>query len=219
MIRTAVTALASAVVLTMGANAADIYQKSSLKGEAAYMPAIGWSGFYAGLHAGSTFENALEFEGDDLEVTESFIAGVHLGYNWQTHGRIVFGVEGDIIWLDDEFTDGGQTQALSTYLASIRGRIGYGFDSTLVYATGGIAFLDWGPTFDGFNEDDPTAGFVVGAGIEHKITSNLSVGLEGLYYDFGKIDTVDDSNMERDLWTIRARLSYYLNRGDDDQLE
>jgi opacity protein-like surface antigen len=65
-----------------------------------------------------------------LEDDSGALAGVHLGYNWQSDAR-VFGIEGDANWADQEFRD---------YLASVRLRLGHAFDQVLVYGTAGVAF-------------------------------------------------------------------------------
>ncbi len=62
--------------------------------------------------------------------------GLHVGYNWQKPGGWVFGIEGDVSFADD-----------IDYLATIRGRLGYAMDSTLIYATGGAAFIGCGRWF------------------------------------------------------------------------
>jgi len=55
--------------------------------------------------------------------------------------------------------------------------------------------------FSGKDKGSDT-GFVVGAGAEYMLSSNVSVGLEGLYYSFDE---------EKDISVLRARLTYHLN--------
>ena len=197
------------------ANAADVYdRKGSLKDAPdAYLPAITWTGFYFGANAGVAFgdRNASidwdEYETENFKNDDSsFIGGIHVGYNWQKPGDWVLGVEGDINFADE-----------IDYLATIRGRLGYAMGSTLVYATGGVAFIG---ADDAFEDSDSETGWVAGVGIEHKIRPNLSVGLEGLYYDFGNGEDFkvhDQYGNEGDahvddltFWTVRARLTYHF---------
>jgi outer membrane immunogenic protein len=184
------TFLASTAIIS-GANAADVYGRGgSIKdGPVDYMPAITWTGFYFGAHLGGAF-NDDDNGGDDDDTV--FLGGLHAGYNWQKPSNIVFGVEGDVSFADD-----------IDYLASIRGRLGFTTGPTLFYATGGAAFLG---VEDIFGDDDTLNGWVVGLGAEHKLRENVSLGLEGLYYDFSDDDDFDDA----DFWAIRARLTYHF---------
>jgi outer membrane immunogenic protein len=202
------TFLAGAAAIS-GAQAADVYTRGgSVKdtGPVDYAPAITWGGFYAGIHAGSTFNDEISISVDDigsgaLEVDDTFVAGVHVGYNWQTARNVVLGIEGNVTFpSDDEF--------FADYFASIRGRLGYAVDKTLFYGTGGVAILAW-------DEDssfaDTSVGWVAGLGVEHKIRDNLSIGVESLYYSFEEEFAGGAIEQERDFWTVQARLTYHFN--------
>jgi outer membrane immunogenic protein len=173
-----------------GAQAADVYSRGgSVKdGPVDYMPAITWTGFYFGANLGASFNDS---ETDD---DTAFLGGVHAGYNWQRHGNVVLGVEGDVDFADD-----------IDYLASLRGRLGFAAGPTLFYATAGVAFLG---VDDAFGDDDTLTGWVAGLGLEHKVRENVSVGLEGLYYDF---DEDDNFGQDADFWAVRARLTFHLS--------
>ncbi|WP_416356237.1 outer membrane protein [Aureimonas phyllosphaerae] len=146
---------------------------------------------------------------DDSDT--SFLGGVSVGYNHQ-FGQFVAGVEADISWLDlnpraglnlrdpnpDPQFNGVQT--ITSYeteveaLGTVRARLGMAFDQTLVYATGGLAIGDvknrfalaipeFGYNSPDWSTSDTLYGYVVGGGIEHKLTQSISVRAEGLYYD------------------------------------
>jgi opacity protein-like surface antigen len=199
------------------ANAADVYSRGgSLKdaGPAPYMPAISWTGFYVGAHLGSTLDDTFELSDGglsvDFDVDENFLAGIHIGYNWQKASNLVFGIEASWSFLngdaDVEF-DGVDLGTLDdNWLASIRGRLGFAAGSALIYGTGGVAFID----SDLF--DDTQVGWVAGAGVEYKLRQNLSIGLEGLYYSFE--DDIDiggaDVDLDRDLWTLQGRITWHM---------
>jgi outer membrane immunogenic protein len=172
-----------------GANAADVYGRGSIKdtGPVDYMPAITWTGFYFGANLG-----AAVFDGADGDDDTEFLGGLHAGFNWQKPGGFVLGVEGDVDFIDD-----------IDYLASLRGRLGLARGATLFYATAGVAFLGLD---DEFADDDTLTGWTAGLGVEHKIRDNVSLGLEGLYYNFEEETDNDDA----DFWSIRARLTYHL---------
>jgi outer membrane immunogenic protein len=216
----------------MTANAADVYSRGSIKdsGPVDYRPAISWTGFYAGVHAGGvfgdeidlTFSNGRESETRNGEIDNTWLAGVHVGYNRQTSGNLVLGIEGSWSFLGGERdvdvsregVDLGTAELDDNWLASIRGRLGFAAGSTLIYATGGVAFLN---SDNDDLVDDTLTGWVVGVGIEHKLRDNLSLGLEGLYYAFEDdatirgLETGDiDVDLERDFWTVQARITYHF---------
>jgi len=168
----------------------------------------------------------VKFAEEDNDVT--LIGGLHIGYNWQSGAR-VFGVEADA-----SFGDGVE------YLASLRARLGYARDNLLLYVTAGVAFAGFDDTaieasLGRFKKSadlggDSEVGFVVGGGAEYKLSSNWSVGVEGLYYAFGDGD--DSKEWEKyckqlklvheddnDLFVVRARLSYHFQDAYDEPLK
>ena len=207
------------VSASAAASAADVYQRGGGLKDAPvdYLPAITWTGFYVGGHVGAAFNNGDNFFVDDADNRfniddddTAFLAGVHVGYNWQKPSGFVLGVEGDVSFADN-----------IDYLASVRARLGYASGQTLVYATGGAAFLGPDDSFrvedNFFSDDDTETGWVAGVGFEYKIRQNVSFGLEGLYYNF---DNGDDHLLENgftfhqddaDFWVVRARLNYHFN--------
>ena len=149
---------------------------------------------------------------------DGFIGGGQIGYNWQFAPTWVLGVEADIQYTDVRKTTnvlttiaafagppavaaGSRVNSYSTrleYLGTVRGRIGYAFDRTLVYATGGLAYGEtnnsaafsnlgpgFAPQFFGGRSRTET-GYTVGGGIEHAFTPSWSVKAEYLYYDLGR---------------------------------
>jgi outer membrane immunogenic protein len=191
--------------------------------------AANWSGFYVGLHGGYGWadlddndDNDDVFDDADLEGA---VIGGQLGMNFQ-YNMFVFGIEGDASWsgidLDDDFDfdDGDEFdedfELGYDWLASVRGRLGLGFDRFLVYGTGGVGFAD----FDdgGFDDDildddddddndDVQVGWVAGGGAEFLLTDNVSLGAEYLHYEFD--DTFDDEDLEIDssVDVIRGRVN------------
>ncbi len=59
------------------------------------------------------------------------------------------------------------------FFGTVRGRLGYSFNRTLIYATGGLAYAD----------GDSDIGYAVGGGLEYAFTRNISAKIEGLYVD------------------------------------
>ena len=169
------------------ASAADIEQGDDGPEPGTY-PLL-WSGFYVGVNIGGAFDDS---EVEVLDDEAILIGGGHLGYNFQTPNNLVLGVEGDITDFDNV-----------DVLFSLRGRLGYAFGPTLLYGTGGVAFFGENDTFDG----DTDTGYVFGGGLERKLTRNVSLGVEGLYYSFEDELTEDEINF----WTVRARATFHFN--------
>jgi outer membrane immunogenic protein len=94
------------------------------------------------------------------------------------------------------------------YLATVRGRLGYAFGPTLVYATGGVAFASFNDD-SLFNGGDSETGWVAGGGLEYKLRNNWSVGAEGLYYDFSNNNDFN-FNDDATFFVARARLTYHF---------
>ena len=148
-----------------------------------------WQGAYAGVHVGVS-------DGDGV------VGGGQIGYNWQS-GRIVYGVEADIaassisdsVSFCSPLEPGLCSHARSSldWLATVRGRVGYLFNpNILAYATAGVAIASWsadigvslpdgsgiGTRFDGTDTD-----FVIGLGIEGRISEAMSARIEFLSSD------------------------------------
>ena len=170
-----------------------------------------------------------------------FTGGAQIGYNWQ-FGALVLGVEADINYLDRGNGDRGYTILNlagtgndltvrgngkgSDYFGTLRGRIGYAFDRTMIYATGGLAYSDGGNRSGGAivtNGGFPVAtytsrgksndyGFAVGAGIEHAFTDNWTAKLEYLSVD------LDGGGSQRYTSTSGGVFNKItgIRRGDDD---
>jgi outer membrane immunogenic protein len=147
-----------------------------------------------------------------------FIGGGQAGYNQQI-GPYVVGLESDFQWSDIQGstrTNGPWGFVNSTaltapgafftashqidWLGTTRLRLGYaGFDRTLIYVTGGVAYGDVEEQTNVFHpltgvsypasESVTRVGWTAGAGIEYAVTRNITAKLEGLYYDLGD-DTI-----------------------------
>ena len=151
--------------------------------------ASAFQGGYIGGHAGGATTNSMSFKSNPYNVTglaqdptevysipgrndefdfNSFVGGVHSGFNFVTPGNFLFGIEGDwsILTGDDtvsfdsgfvvpnsgDNSDGAsfmhRSQVDLEWQGTIRGRAGFIAGNTLFFATAGIAFLnaDWKET-------------------------------------------------------------------------
>ncbi len=185
-----------APLLSVPAMAGGSYNRNSA-------PAL-WQGFYAGGHVGGAF-TSIDAESEDEINPDGIVGGVHLGVNYQK-GKMVLGVEGDFSKAGGKETYFGEVLQ-QNYLASVRARAGYAMKSSLVYVTGGVAWSEFEvkgeePKFD-------FTGFVLGAGVDHKLSSNLSLKGEVLHYQFQ--DEFDGYDIDLDSTVLRLGLSWHLN--------
>lgn len=179
----------------------------------------------------SIYRNAQPGERVSLTSSNGFLAGIQAGYNWQWD-NIVAGVEADISGADwrafknngDTSSSNGALDSKINLLASVRGRLGWALDdSTLVYATGGLAYVKASLRATNFHDDVSTSinlndfGGVAGGGVDLRVADNITMGLEGLYYVFNKEDnslaSFNDANAGDkagldDIFVLRARVSY-----------
>jgi len=164
-----------------------------------------WTGFYLGGNVGAAWgQSTLSNNPGTLWLgapananTTSIIGGVQAGYNWQINS-VVLGVEGDfsfaginrtVLAVSPVFPPETYSSKI-TNLGTIRGRIGWAFDRTLVYATGGAAFatindslVDTGFPFVA-SPNSAVSGWTVGGGLEYAVTQNWTARVEYLHVGF-----------------------------------
>jgi len=192
-------------------------------------PGLMWSGLYGGLSAGygwghPTQEYDRANHGLSSTDPEGLLGAVTLGYNYMWSPSILLGVEGDIglmdISADDKIVYDGHVYRTSfgPWWGTVRGRAGFLFGDTLIYGTGGVAFMGVDeesigntPGETAYNKDF-RSGWVVGGGVEHAVSPRTSVKFEYLHMDFGRYsgysDNREDFYFENDIDLIRAGLNY-----------
>jgi len=173
---------------------------------------------------------------------DGFIGGGQMGWNWQANSPWVWGLEADISYTDVRSTTNFVTllppansplnNSLSSrmeYFGTVRGRLGYAWDRTMIYATGGLAYgqIENAAVFNnaanavqfaGSTRNTKT-GYTVGGGIEHAWMANWTVKAEYLYYDLGRNDVTVAaipgvgtgayiSSFKNDGHIVRAGLNY-----------
>jgi outer membrane immunogenic protein len=144
----------------------------------------------------------------------SAIFGAKTGYNFQFSSWVA-GLEADFSYfhtnrsvtaVGNPFPAFAGSMALNTsvttdWLATIRPRIGYAFDRTLIYATGGVAFgkvkfsntdVEFAFNGAGFGNEASSSsqtrvGWAVGGGFDYALTRNWIVSAEYLHVDLGSI--------------------------------
>jgi len=178
--------------------AADL-PRSTYKAPALVAPVFSWTGFYLGVNLGYGWGS-----GDGTIAVGGFgsgpvsgdghgiLGGGQIGYNWQT-GPVVFGVEADFQGSGSKGTVTATAPGWAMvatektpWFGTIRGRLGYAFDRTMLYVTGGGLYgnaeLNGTTTASGpFSSSTTYWTWVVGGGIEHMFLPNWSAKIEYLY--------------------------------------
>ncbi len=181
-------------------------------------PIYDWSGPYVGAALGVASLHSLYLPsvGNDPELSGDAVTFTGLaGYNVHYDNDIVIGIEADLTLADLKARNRLDEVDLEVpYIATIRGRVGYAMDNTLVYVTAGLGMLKGEMTLTAFNETDTKThyGYVVGAGIETSVWDSLNLRLEYIYGDFGeKTYQFTPGNVDADLSSlhlVRAGLIY-----------
>jgi outer membrane immunogenic protein len=143
----------------------------------------------------------------DLD-SSGFTGGGQIGYNFQP-SNWVWGIEADIQSLDLSDSHGGKfryttnndpynlsTSSSTDWLFTLRGRVGYAFNRSLVYFTGGLAVteIDFTQTFSEpsftavpgvrSKSSSTEAGWVIGGGWEYGFAQNWTLRGEYLFAQF-----------------------------------
>lgn len=183
-----------------------------------------WSGVYAGIHAGAghTSVDAINngFGRFDKFDVDGAVLGGHVGYNHQW-GNWVAGVEADASWsamsgrqavtyLDPRIT--GTVGLDADWMATARVRLGYAAGNALLFATAGYTIAEMTATTSAQglglrfsrSTSDTFDGFVIGAGLDYRVSHALSARFEGLLHRF------TDDGESNSVGVIRAGLTYHL---------
>ena len=133
-----------------------------------------WTGPYVGgqIGWGNVDTNVSGVDGDDV------IGGIVAGYDYD-FGQWVVGGGLDYDWSDISLGTGAPTLE-NVFRAKLRA--GYKIGDGLVYGTGGYANADT----DILGDED---GYFIGAGYEHMVTQNVSLGGEVLYHEFNEFNS------------------------------
>lgn len=230
------------ILASQGASAADLPVKSPLQRAPA---AIGydWTGIYIGGYWGTSIgQSSLRTPNgpfDDVGQVDiskgSWTAGGTVGANWQLNPSWLIGVEGDLGYLANnrtflEWNDTRVTAGVKAGgYATARARFGYVTGASLLYATGGAAFVRVENTFGGCGLTGCGAGIVTppnsvtstrngwtaGGGIETKLSSNWTQKTEYLYIDAGTTNflaipfaTPHQTSFRNEFHVIKTGLNY-----------
>jgi outer membrane immunogenic protein len=201
---------AALMVLTGPVIAADM-RAPVYKAPPPVVPAWSWTGCYLGGHAGGLWANSGDwvvrtpggdFFGQSLGEHDlsGWVGGGQAGCDYQFAGSYVIGIQGDYAAADAEGSHDSAREIGVAYhskiksLASMTGRIGYGWDRFLGYVRGGGAWERdnyWATTIvlgTAYTARETRSGWTIGVGGEYAFTNFVSGFVEYSYYDFGTRD-------------------------------
>lgn len=142
-----------------------------------------WGGFYVGAYGGySWFDaNAGGFgEADD----ESVKFGGYTGYNFEFDNKVVTGVELNGGIANSQASIAGTTIE-QDWDASLRARLGYAFEKSIIYSFAGVAVTGVEATSLAGSDSQTLTGFNLGAGLEHEILDGITARVEYGFSDYG----------------------------------
>jgi high affinity Mn2+ porin len=198
------------------------------------------SAFYFGGNVGYGFGNATATVSDpgggSAGATNPWGAqfgGVQAGYEHYFPNRLMLGGEIDVSFtgymdfaqvMSYRATAAGGTNEQLEYLATARGRVGYGMGSWTPFLSGGLAWAstrlsrtDFTTGFEDATAGRLRAGYVVGAGIDHALDKSWSARFEYLYTNLGatgfQFGSGSRYDSQYDLHRFRLGLNYRFGQG------
>lgn len=187
-----------------------------------------WSGFYAGVHAGSGnattyLSNAIVNNvpqpvspGNETQELQGLLGGLQFGADMQMDG-LVLGIQSDVSLSGVHSEESGNDPSDTLdWLATATGRVGYAFGTVLPYVELGVAMA----SATGYAVDVPATvvhtGLVAGAGLEVALGEQVSLGVEYNYisldnrsYVFSDISIGNISmDTRHDLHTVKGGLNF-----------
>jgi opacity protein-like surface antigen len=185
-----------------------------------------------GVGASGGYGGGVGLVGGKSDISD-LVAGFHLGYNWQFQ-NIITGIEGDIDTygsIDNILGSLRGRMGLGMKRSLIYGTVGAAFISIdgdksavliggnggnggnggdgLVAGNGGSGGTGTAGCMGGcvlYREGQSEFGFVAGIGAEYQLSSQMNLGIEGLYYKFNE----DLVGFEDDFFLLRGRVSFGL---------
>lgn len=211
MLRKFLLATVASMALANVASAADMPARMATKA-VPFVQMYNWTGLYVGANIGYGWGRASDSLGLVSGNLNGVIGGGQVGYNWQMN-NLVLGVETD-------FQGSGQSQTSTAgaftitdrirYFGTVRARVGFAWDRTLLYVTGGYAYTNIGSDVTGpgvaGSANTTKWGGTVGAGLEYAFAGPWSAKAEYLYVDSGTVAVTSG------VFTDNVRIKNHIGR-------
>lgn len=155
--------------------------------EAQYSQFDEWTGGYVGVYGGYNWLNSNISPGGSVNSIHGPIGGGYLGYNYQFDNNWVAGAEimGGASGADNS---SGGVKIEQDWEASLRARMGYAFEKSLIYGLAGVGATGFQASTGGSSDNQVSLGWHIGAGFETKLTDSISSRVEYNYSDYEKQD-------------------------------
>lgn len=141
-----------------------------------------WGGFYLGLYGGYSWFTANASglgEGDDNAARY----GGYVGYNWQFDNQLITGLEALGGFNEADVVAGGLAVE-QEWDASLRARLGYAFENSMIYSFAGLAVTSVDAVALTGADNQTLTGFNVGAGLEVHLFEDVTGRIEYGYDDY-----------------------------------
>ncbi len=142
-----------------------------------------WGGFYVGVYGGySWFDANVSTLGSADD--EDFKFGGYTGYNFEFDNQIVTGLELGGGFANAEAGIAGTTID-QEWDASLRARLGYAFENSLIYSFAGLAVTGVEARAVTGSDNQTLTGYNIGAGFEQQILEGVTARIEYGFSDYG----------------------------------
>jgi outer membrane immunogenic protein len=171
-----VASIASVPMFSTLAAAADLtYSEPAPYNEPALATSNNWDGAYVGGHLGTASRKLNPFDGG-----KGVAAGIQGGYNADV-GGVVVGGEGELSYLGDADVRVNGGNLKERHRLGLKAKAGVPLGQTLIYGTAGLAMTNFRDNGGVSGPDGWKGGYIVGAGIEQKLTDKISAKVEYNY--------------------------------------
>jgi outer membrane immunogenic protein len=192
-------------------------------------PVFTWTGFYIGGNMGYGFghfkvdlTNGVSTLSSSVKLN-GIVGGGQAGFNWQV-GHFLLGLETDFQGTSqrhDATFFGIETEKDTIpWFGTTRARLGVAFRRWLFYATAGVAYGEVRREFTGVLVETilrQRVGWAAGVGVEWAVWNALTVRLEYLHIDTGKVDELSVAAIAQSTrWSddvVRVGVNYLFNFG------
>lgn len=173
---------------------------------------LNWNGPYVGANVGYGWGeqkfNALSFDGysapDVAYPTtnrnpnlDSAFGGIQTGYNFKMNNTLLgvdLGIVGGSFDANYQSTTGNYSaKSEMNWISTVKAKVGMFVNDTLIYTNGGLALgrekVDLYDNYEGVtintSNSQTRTGWVIGLGVEHPISNNITAKIDYQHIDFG----------------------------------